>query len=59
LKTSTTQKYAARAGSAEEAWRVGYLSDNNIINVNATNLVRGVFGAYIGLEPSDNSYIGT
>jgi hypothetical protein len=50
LKTSSTQKYAARAGSAEEAWRVGYLGNNNITNIDATNLVRGSFGPYIGLE---------
>lgn len=49
LVSSTTQKFAARAGDAEEAWRVSYI-DREVVNSNATNLVRGSFGTYIGIE---------
>ena len=47
--TSGSQKYIGRAGNAEEAWRVRYLLKDDI-NTEATNLVRGSFGTYIGIE---------
>lgn len=49
IKTSGTQKFAARAGNGEEAWRLSYLN-NEDIKTEATNLIRGSFGTYIGLE---------
>ena len=49
MLTSGTQKFSARGGYAEEAWRVAYASRDNI-ETSATNLVRGAFGTYIGLE---------
>ena len=47
--TSGSQKYIGRAGNAEEAWRVRYLLKDDI-NTEATNLVRGSFGTYVGIE---------
>lgn len=49
IRTSGTQKFSARAGNAEEAWRLSYLN-NEDIKTEATNLIRGSFGTYIGLE---------
>lgn len=47
--TSGTQKFSAKAGFAEEAWRVSYLN-KDFLDSSATNLVRGNFGTYIGIE---------
>ena len=47
--TSGSQKYIGRAGNAEEAWRVRYLLKDDI-DTEATNLVRGSFGTYVGIE---------
>lgn len=49
LMSSGTQKFAGRSGSAEEAWRLRYLN-NEDIETKSTNLIRGSFGTYIGLE---------
>lgn len=49
LKTSGTQKFAARAGDAEEAWRVSYIQvDSN--TTKPKNVTRGSWGTYIGIE---------
>ena len=49
LTTSGTQKFSARAGEAEEAWRVSYIEKTNLIS-KAVNLVRGNYGTYLGFE---------
>lgn len=41
--------YSARAGEAEEAFRYKYIKYENIIK-DATNLIRGSFGPYIGIK---------
>lgn len=43
------QLFSARAGEAEEAWRVSYYDYTNK-STNARNLLRGSWGPYIGLE---------
>lgn len=43
------QLFSARAGEAEEAWRVSYYNYTNKSS-NARNLLRGSWGPYIGLE---------
>lgn len=53
--TSGTQKYVGRAGSAEEAWRLRYLQKDDV-DSDATNLVRGSFGTYIGVEGFDEGF---
>lgn len=55
IMTSGTQKYSARAGNAEEAWRLSYLEKENI-KTDATNLIRGSFGTYIGIEGFDEGF---
>ena len=49
MTTSGTQKFSARAGEAEEAWRVSYVRKDSL-DTAATNIVRGDFGTYIGIE---------
>ncbi len=49
MTTSGTQKFSARAGEGEEAWRLSYMSKDSL-NTAATNVVRGNFGTYIGIE---------
>ena len=46
--------FAARAGEAEEAWRV---SNYEYVNKSkkATNIIRGSFGPYLGIEGVDNT----
>lgn len=46
--------YSARAGEAEEAYRVSYIKYTNKSN-QATNVVRGSFGPYLGLEGYNTS----
>ena len=53
--TSGTQKYCARCGSAEEAWRLRYLQSDNV-STDATNLIRGSWGTYIGIEGFDQGF---
>lgn len=53
--TSGTQKYAGRAGNAEEAWRLRYLLKDDV-DTNATNLIRGSFGTYVGIEGFNNGF---
>lgn len=55
MMTSGTQKYTGRAGNAEEAWRLRYLRKDDV-STDATNLVRGSFGTYIGLEGYDEGF---
>ena len=55
MMTSGTQKYVGRAGSAEEAWRVRYLQKDDV-DTDATNLVRGSFGTYVGIEGFDEGF---
>ncbi len=43
------QKFRARAGEAEEAFRLSYYMFNTKTD-KATNIIRGSFGPYIGLE---------
>lgn len=43
------QLFAARAGEAEEAWRVSYYNYANKSST-AKNILRGSYGPYIGLE---------
>lgn len=43
------QLFAARAGEAEEAWRISYYNFTNKSS-KARNLLRGSWGPYIGLE---------
>lgn len=43
------QLFAARAGEAEEAWRISYYEFTNKSS-NARNILRGSWGPYIGLE---------
>ena len=43
------QLFSARAGEAEEAWRLSYYNYTNKSS-NASNIVRGNWGPYIGLE---------
>ena len=43
------QLFAARAGDAEEAWRLSYYNYTNK-SASATNILRGNWGPYIGLE---------
>lgn len=49
MTTSGTQKFSARAGEGEEAWRVSYMRKDSL-DTAATNIVRGNFGTYIGIE---------
>lgn len=49
MTTSGSQKFSARAGEAEEVFRVAY-SGKTSLSTAATNLVRGNFGTYIGVE---------
>lgn len=53
--TSGSQKYVGRAGNAEEAWRLRYLFRDNI-DSSATNLIRGSFGTYVGIEGFNNDF---
>ena len=53
--TSGTQKYVGRAGNAEEAWRLRYLQSDDV-DTEATNLVRGSFGTYLGIEGFDQGF---
>lgn len=46
--------FAARAGEAEEAWRIANYEYVNK-SPNATNIVRGSFGPYLGIEGLDNT----
>lgn len=48
------QLFSARAGEAEEAWRVSYYDYTNKSS-NARNLLRGSWGPYIGLEGYNTS----
>lgn len=41
--------FSARAGEAEEAFRYEYL-ENEILSTDSTNLIRGSFGPYLGLD---------
>lgn len=47
------QKYRGRAGEAEEAWRFKYLQYSNKVK-NASNLVRGSYGPYLGIDGYSN-----
>ena len=49
MTTSGTHKFSSRAGAAEEAWRLSYANKTNV-NTGATNVVRGDFGTYLGIE---------
>lgn len=49
--------FSARAGEAEEAFRVSYYKFTNKSD-KATNLLRGSFGPYIGLENSNKTPLG-
>ena len=43
--------YSARAGEAEEAWRVSEINyENSDVGSAALNLARGSFGSYLGIE---------
>ena len=44
-----TQMYSARAGSAEEAYKINYYNYKNK-STDAANILRGSWGPYIGLE---------
>lgn len=46
--------FSARAGEAEEAWRIANYEYVNK-SPNATNIVRGSFGPYLGIEGLDNT----
>ena len=48
------QLFCARAGEAEEAWRVSYYGYSNK-STKATNLLRGSYGPYLGLEGYNTS----
>ena len=48
------QIFSARAGEAEEAWRVSYYDYTNKSS-NAQNILRGSWGPYIGLEGYNTS----
>lgn len=57
LKSSGTKNFAARAGQAEEAWRYSFFANENR-NQYATNLIRGSYGGFVGMENySDNTTI--
>ena len=45
------KKWSARAGEAEEAYRFSYIGAENK-SKSANNLVRGIFGPYLGLIPT-------
>lgn len=49
--------FSSRAGEAEEAFRISYYSFTNKSN-NATNILRGSYGPYIGLENSEKIPLG-
>jgi hypothetical protein len=49
LAKNKNSLYSALAGTAEEVQRVSYCKFRNP-SKKATNLIRGVFGPYIGLE---------
>lgn len=49
--------FSSRAGEAEEAQRISYIKYTNKSS-DATNIVRGSFGPYIGIEGSNNTEIG-
>lgn len=49
LTTSGTQRFSSKAGLGEEAYRVSYSGKENLSTA-ATNLIRGNFGTYIGIE---------
>lgn len=49
LAKNKDQMYSALAGTAEEAFRVSYCKYRNP-SKNATNLLRGIYGPYLGLE---------
>jgi len=54
LSTKNTV-FSARAGEAEEAWRVSEINEYNIgTGSSAVNLVRGSYGSFLGLEALDN-----
>lgn len=46
--------FSARAGEAEEAWRMSNYEFPNKAS-DATNIVRGAFGPYLGIEGIDNT----
>lgn len=46
IKTSGTQKFAARAGQGEDAWKFSYLYKDN----NSPAMIRGSWGTYVGME---------
>ena len=49
LTTDGDQQYSSRAGDPEEAWRLSY-GDKISLNSSATNIIRGNFGTYIGIN---------
>lgn len=54
LSTKNTV-FSARAGEAEEAWRVSEINEYNLgTGSSAVNLVRGSYGSFLGLEVLDN-----
>ena len=55
MLTSGSQKYVGRAGNAEEAWRLRYLLKDDV-DSDATNLIRGSFGTYLGVEGFKNEF---
>ena len=54
ILTSGTQKFSAKAGEAEEAWRLSYIGKDNTENKTwnkfTSNMVRGLWGSYLGIE---------
>ena len=52
LAKNRTQLYSALAGTAEEAHRVSYYTYRNPAE-KASNLLRGVYGPYLGLEGTE------
>lgn len=53
LIVNKLQKYRARAGAAEEAWKFNFIEKETVINYSKTkdnNIIRGSFGPYIGLD---------
>lgn len=49
--------FSSRAGEAEEAQRISYIKYTNK-STNASNIIRGIYGPYLGLEGSNNTEYG-
>jgi hypothetical protein len=54
VKFSGTKRFSSRAGIAEEAWRFSTFTTDDK-SANATNLLRGAYTGFVGMENFNNS----